>query len=125
MRRILLYLVTLSLLCAPALVMAWDSKIDKDKIHYVSFELNGRQHLFALKHPVTRGDNLALRAETWAVASSESSPELRSQLLIAAASFKYTDSGTLCYVTSRSGGRAYYCGNCAGGLGCAQVRATQ
>jgi len=93
-----------------------------DKIHVVFFQdAAGVQHPYWLDKPVSSSDGMAVREALFGIARAEQAKGDDS-FLRAITEGVYTDSGSLCYVTARSGGRVYYCGQCGGG-GCAQVKA--
>lgn len=139
MTRIKFALLALLLTLTALPLLAWKD----DKIHFVDYvDAKGQHHVYALKAPVSGGDALALRGaviglalekrngaerEDWSfrnntiVRSADASFD-SDAFLMAASAGSYTDNGSLCYITMRSGARVYYCGDC-GGLGCAQVRA--
>ena len=96
------------------------------KIHFVEFiDVAGARHIYSLKQPVASGDALALRDGViqLALERRQSQEKDADAFLLAATAGSYTDSGSLCYITARSGARVYYCGAC-GGLGCASLRTT-
>jgi hypothetical protein len=115
----------LLLLCLSGIGLTAAWKSDADKIHFVEFtNAQGERQLYGLGQPVSRGDALALRSEIFAVAQKEQQKGNDAFLRAFTEGGSYTDSGSICYITSRSGGRVYYCGSCSG-LGCAQVKAIQ
>ena len=124
MRKYLLF----SALCVTLTGMAmaaWTSK--PDKLHVVFFyDAAGAQHTYFLEKPVSFSDGLAVRSAIIGLAQQEriKGASFADSFLIAAEGYQYTDSGSLCYISSRSGGRGYYCGSCGYG-GCASVKAIQ
>lgn len=92
------------------------------KLHVVFFQdAAGVQHPYWLDRPVSFSDALAVRDALFGLARA-CQAKGDDSFLRALTQGQYTDNGSMCYVTSRSGGRAYYCGQC-GGVGCAQVKA--
>lgn len=86
-----------------------------DKLFLVFYQ--GKAYWF--EKPVSTSDDLAVRDAIIraAIVSQDAG------FLVTASSPIYTNNGHLCYITTPSGGRAYYCGQCVGGLGCASVKA--
>ena len=115
MRKSLLFVALLFGIAALA-IAGWGPDT---KIHFVEFQdANGTRHLFPLGKAVAQSDALGLRSEIMAVAQQQHAKGNASFL---DAHWGPQMSGSLCYITSRSGGRVYYCGQC-GGLGCMGIQ---
>lgn len=101
-------------LCALGFVVARDAK--PDKIHVVFFQnAKGQPVIHWLEKAAPADDALALRGAVLDAAREEG-------VLPSVSGGYYIDSGGICSVTTPSGGRIYYCGDCKG-LGCARVKA--
>lgn len=96
-----------------------------DNFQVVLFQdATGTQHAYWLDKPVAFSDSLGVSSAIRGLAIKEQLKGSDSFLRAISEGAPYTDSGSLCYVTARSGGRVYFCGNC-GGAGCAQIKVIQ
>jgi len=120
MRKYLLFSALCVTLVGTELMAASDKK--PDKLHVVFFQdAAGVQHTYMLDKPVSFSDGLAVRSALIGIAHKEHAKGNASFL---EAHWGPQENGSLCYITSRSGGRAYYCGTC-GGLGCMSIKLIQ